>query len=89
MLQEICGGKQMIVELESKIKNALAGKNYGSNKLIVTTTIQGEVIVEPYVEFDNSEEVIALETEIEELEQKVKDKDAEIAELVEKLEEKE
>lgn len=34
----------MIVELESKIKNALAGKNYGSNKLIVTTTIQGEVI---------------------------------------------
>lgn len=77
----------MIVELESKIKNALVGKNYGSNKLIVTITIQGEVIVEPYVEFDDSEEVISLETEIEELEQKVKDKDAEIAELVEKLEE--
>ena len=75
-------------KLEEAILEALKGKEFGNNKIIVETSYNGYVKITEYEEVEDlSSEVEELEEKIDELNEEIENLEDEISELKEKLEE--
>lgn len=77
------------IKLEELIKNALKGKYWGNNKVVVETDSSGNVEVYEYDEEEIKSKISELEEEIEELKEENGELEEQVNMLQDKIEENE
>lgn len=73
------------IKLEELIKNALKGKYWGNNKVVVETDSSGNIEIYEYDEESSQSKISELEEEIEELKEEIEELKEENGELEEQV----
>lgn len=77
------------IKLEELIKNALKGKYWGNNKVVVETDSSGNIEIYEYDEESSQSKISELEEEIEELKEENGELEEQVNMLQDKIEENE
>ena len=77
------------IKLEELIKNALKGKYWGNNKVVVETDYSGNIEIYEYDEESSQSKISELEEEIEELKEENGELEEQVNMLQDKIEENE